>query len=666
MVCCYNGGDKQFNRVHLKGPPGSRRTTLVFIKAREFLKQSGSHHVVVVNIYRGAPGRSVGLYVCHSIANAEDGFSSRTHHLPLDANKPRTQQEVVGEVEQTLRDGGVDEVGSTAKKALKAEKGAGKVKHEDVMFVVDELIPVSLWENILRGLLTFKGSLIWCTDGLVSQDLGEHENEFHTVEMRCMCRIPPTVQKVLYHVDWHHKKLKRYHRAEYKRKSLEIKKSEGGGEKKKRVSDTPTATKLKTSACLSTRGPIPLCIRHERHQSQDVLLQCSACAEELAELLTDKLGLQMPPEGGVLQCSVVILFSIPRKNYRDTADGNHVEITKTQCEAYTESLAGSPFIQALQQRLPNIEVLTKVEETRDLDDEGLWSKLLVSWVDKFQGLVRDVVIFLPSEPPPHTSSEEASAPEQQSSGPTEDTSETADARLRTSRLRSVQSSSVESVDRDPEITETASQPPKLPLPGVAKDDDNPTASEEGSSESAIPQAAAKDFKGTDLSHQAESFIRRGSRTVEKGKEKEERAIQTLKCHEGVMTHSQAAKLNTSQQAATYTPARKRETEESTESDTWGPPPASCTSSRSKSPASFTKPEDSSFSASTRLANPTPLKPHACEQRLVQGKGDNPKSSRTLAGHCWVSGDVQRFSPWDRVNLVYAASRATGQLILLVP
>ncbi|KAL8602146.1 hypothetical protein ACOMHN_007415 [Nucella lapillus] len=52
-------------RRYLSGPPGSGKTVLLVLHARHFLRHGG--HVIVVNMYRGAPGRAIGHFIRDSV-----------------------------------------------------------------------------------------------------------------------------------------------------------------------------------------------------------------------------------------------------------------------------------------------------------------------------------------------------------------------------------------------------------------------------------------------------------------------------------------------------------------------------------------------------------------------------------------------------------------------
>lgn len=54
------------SRCYLSGPPGSGKTVLLMLRARQFVQQGG--HVVIVNMYRGAAGRAIGHYISEAVA----------------------------------------------------------------------------------------------------------------------------------------------------------------------------------------------------------------------------------------------------------------------------------------------------------------------------------------------------------------------------------------------------------------------------------------------------------------------------------------------------------------------------------------------------------------------------------------------------------------------
>ncbi|KAK7095139.1 hypothetical protein V1264_006585 [Littorina saxatilis] len=106
-----------------------------------------------------------------------------------------------------------------------------------------------------------------------------------------------------------------------------------------------------------------------------------------------------PPQPSYfLPCSIVILFSIPPDFYERSSEGaNHFEINNERFSCYVDKVNTSKFMLRLQARLP-VQLLTNItEHNRDLESEDHQNKIFVSWVDVFQGLERDVVVFLPGD-----------------------------------------------------------------------------------------------------------------------------------------------------------------------------------------------------------------------------------------------------------------------------
>ncbi|KAK7095140.1 hypothetical protein V1264_006586 [Littorina saxatilis] len=172
-----------YNRVHVKGPPGSGRTTLLILKAMQFLKATGtpsqstrskSCHVIVVNVYRGSKGRPIGFHITNTIQDSYEGtFHDKVHHLPIDI--------------LDMQESFVDQVN----KLFPA--GDKKPDWKDVLFIVDEMLdPVHYWSEIFSALQNdFKDSPVWCADGLMSNNM-PGDSGFTALTTECMyaCQYP--------------------------------------------------------------------------------------------------------------------------------------------------------------------------------------------------------------------------------------------------------------------------------------------------------------------------------------------------------------------------------------------------------------------------------------------------------------------------------------------
>ncbi|XP_076436104.1 uncharacterized protein LOC143275715 isoform X2 [Babylonia areolata] len=131
---------------------------------------------------------------------------------------------------------------------------------EDVLFVVDEIYVKEYWSQVLDVLSSgfLHGCSIWCA-GLYSRNPPGFQQEDLLHVLRC----PPLVQKVLHAVDWVAERRSRYR--------LETDSSSG----------------------IYSRGLTPLAVRHQGHP-QVSITECRQCAEELAALLRQCLGLPLP------------------------------------------------------------------------------------------------------------------------------------------------------------------------------------------------------------------------------------------------------------------------------------------------------------------------------------------------------------------------------------
>ena len=218
-------------RDYLSGPPGSGKTLLLILRARTFLADSADHHVIVINMYRGAEGRAIGEHV-HKSIGAGDCFKGRVHPLPVD----------VGEL--TLD--------AFVQKVRGLYPGFDERK---TLFVIDEIYMESFWSDILVSFTErFPSSSVLCAGLFSKNPQGFQEHPLDVIH-----RCPPSIQCLLYHVDWSDERKKTY------------------------VKDCGHTREL------STNGPTPLCVRHKHHGGGRIA-ECMKCAVELADVL-EKEGL---------------------------------------------------------------------------------------------------------------------------------------------------------------------------------------------------------------------------------------------------------------------------------------------------------------------------------------------------------------------------------------
>nr|KAG5689874.1 hypothetical protein BaRGS_002385 [Batillaria attramentaria] len=203
-------------RAHFSGPPGSGKTLLLVLEARTFLADSADHQVVVLNMYRGAEGRAIGKQIYRNIKGSSGSeFENRVFHLQFDVNGGG---DFDAEVNNLL--------GPVARKE--------EIPMHNLMFVVDEIYVADFWKQIL---VSFDHGFAAChvlTAGLFSSA----PPGFAELELEVVHRCPPSVQNLLFHVDWKEERRRHY------------------------VRDTGIPE-------VATNGPTPLCIRHQLHVAGD-------------------------------------------------------------------------------------------------------------------------------------------------------------------------------------------------------------------------------------------------------------------------------------------------------------------------------------------------------------------------------------------------------------
>ncbi|KAL8625765.1 hypothetical protein ACOMHN_012357 [Nucella lapillus] len=361
----------KYKRVHLRGAPGSGRTTMLILKAASFLKRERTK-VVVVDLcrgpyyYCGKPGRPVCHRIVQAIQGSEKGkYKQNVHHLFLNVHHKVTATDFKNKV-------------------------PGYLKTTDILFVIDEILPEEEWCDVLQVLeKDFKDSHVWCADGILPQQLSVRWT-FRS-ELLGIHRIPHSVQRVLWHADWDKQRIGSY---------------------------TPDADTGPERQILASNGPTPVCIRHADHGAQPgcgpnvPVIDCAKCAEDLAATLVSMdmvKGTQAEPRTGgqgepsqssqqtdYLPCSIAILFGLPQDRYTIKAETIYVETTENDIREYVEALETCSFVTKLRECLAaKVTVLDPLTESRDLD--VLWNDVIVSWTDFFTGLERAVVVYLPGD-----------------------------------------------------------------------------------------------------------------------------------------------------------------------------------------------------------------------------------------------------------------------------
>ncbi|XP_070176073.1 uncharacterized protein [Littorina saxatilis] len=334
-------------RSYISGPPGAGKTLLLVLGSRTFLAESKKRHVIVVNMYRGAEGRAIGNNVYEGI-NAGQFFQGRVHCLPVDVNE-LTSKTFTEEAKTKCP--GVDE--------------------RDMLFVVDEIYIEDFWRCILDSFEeAFTSSIVLCAGLFSRTPKGFHEHCLDIVH-----RCPPSVQSLLYQVDW--------------------------SEERKRAYVMDYGHRRETS----TNGPTPLCVRHDKHDQGVAVSNCQHCALELFQILSEEgLVSTRGDDGGACAApetsqdatknfKVMILVNIPRNRYRN--NGQYIETTDVEYQKYMDYISTCPFIVTLREKGLNVEMKAELG-CKDLNNVTK-DCLSATWVFNFQGLEAGVVIFLPGD-----------------------------------------------------------------------------------------------------------------------------------------------------------------------------------------------------------------------------------------------------------------------------
>ena len=531
------------------------------------MTRSKQRHVVVVNLYRGTKGRPIGLHLFNAISKADDvkgKCSNRVHHLPIDVHDIKSGSDFFQQVKTKIE--GAEEMFP---------------QPEQILFVIDEVLPERFWGHILDTFCDqFKKSHVWCADGLISRKLEKFSDGVESVRMSNISRLPPSIQRLLYHADWEEVRKKCYSPDAQKQNMAESGVEKGGtahAVKKKggktAVTEQAQSTDGGWQHNLCTNGPTPVCVRHQAHGSDNKLIDCEKCARELGVLMKDKLKLvESADTRHFLPSAIAIIFSTPQ----DVQPSG--EIAAERLEEYTKSVRESTFMKVLVEAMDPVKITvlnSLAYKEDDLETKELWDNIIVSWTDTFQGLERDVVIFLPGDTS-HAKEERH---------PYETRSRSSQQILhQKERAASKEHSASESVI-------TRSRSPTTPSAPYRPGSPQPSTSAQ--------------------SHQAEAHASKPKK-------------QPLQIEERIA----ALELATDRiiPVPGFSKAEKAITD---------PPPT------------FLYHLQSPGSSAEHQTSASELDPR-------------------MAYHYWKVEDVNRYTEWDKTNLVFAATRCTSQLILLIP
>ena len=544
------------------------------------MTRSKQRNVVVVNLYGGTKGRPIGLHLFNAISKADDvkgKCSNRVHHLPIDVHDIKSGSDFFQQVKTKIE-------GAT-KMPLQPEK---------ILFVIDEVLPEKFWGHILDTFCDqFKESHVWCADGLIPQQLGKFNDGAESVQMSNISRLPPSIQRPLYHADWDEVRKKCYSPDAQKQNMAESGAEKGGTAHAVKKKGGKTAVTKQAQSTdhgwqhnLCTNGPTPVCVRHQAHGSDNKLIDCERCARELAVLMKDKLKLvESADTRHFLPSAIAIIFSTPQ----DVQPSG--KIGAERLEEYTKSVRESTFMKVLVEAMDPVKITvlnSLAYEEHDLETKELWDNIIVSWTDTFQGLERDVVIFLPGDTSHAKEERRPSNTTSEPKYPYETRSRSSQQILhQKERAASKEHSASESVITRPRSPTTLSTPSALYRPGSPQ-----------------PSTSAQ-------SHQAEAHA---SKPKKQPLQIEERFAALELATDRIIP------------VPGFSKAEKAITD---------PPPP------------FLYPLQS---------------PGSSAEHQTSASESDPR----MAYHYWKVEDVNRYTEWDKTNLVFAATRCTSQLILLIP
>ncbi|CAG5116282.1 unnamed protein product, partial [Candidula unifasciata] len=348
--------DTDIKLGYLCGPPGSGKTVVLSLRARRWILNEGNF-VVVVNMYRGAPGRAIGKHILKTITensdeNKELTLRKHTMEIGVDVGANMFQRQ---EFVDRIRSRWGDEIGEYGNR---------------ILFIVDETYVQTYWDSVFQTLRQeFTNSAMWCA-GLY----GKQPDRFTSLKLTKVIRCPPSVQHILSLIDWVDDRKHCY------------------------ITDS-------TKAALPTNGPQVLAVRHQHHKAYVHLppAECPLCGSDLVNIFK-RLQVRLPEKGHTdpdlqlwsLKCSeIVILVNMPRSLYRQDEAG-YLDTTVDRYKTYMLGLKNCALLDKLRAAGYPTRVHTDLS-CGQLVTQATQEVINVTWIYTYQGLENKVVIFLPGD-----------------------------------------------------------------------------------------------------------------------------------------------------------------------------------------------------------------------------------------------------------------------------
>ena len=349
-------------RLCLTGPMGSGKTLMLQLKGRQWLKEG--RRVVVLNVRTSGRGRPIG------------------HVL----------EEAIGRDWDQFKDGSIERH-DIATKELNMEAFQAELKKrgptDKICFILDELTHHTFF--LLEHLVAqYPSCSIWCVAMFVRQ----LPQGFQHFRLGAVLRSPPSVQLLLKELD-----LNPIHRDVYTTRSA--------------------------ARGLPCDGPPVVFIHHQQHGAVARPHNCVHCADQLMEVLHDKLGLVFPGQQQTFQVSstkeprssrrpegsepnpkateampvsfkdILFLVCVPLGYYKQKDDGLWIA-TVEDVYKFCRYLVSCPFITRLKNR--GVPMKCVIDNTSREIAIPSTDEIVLTDVMGVQSLERKVVIFLPGGP----------------------------------------------------------------------------------------------------------------------------------------------------------------------------------------------------------------------------------------------------------------------------